>query len=263
VGLGQWLCSGRLSRHFDIFRLTTRELERGRRLGSLPSATLTPFLGQLERIGAHPALLATLVPTQAGHLTYIDGHMIAYWSRVAIHKGKITLRGRLMAGSQAVIAHTEASHAVLVEYHLAASWDHGAPQATGLTFAGLPVRMDESYNVLKLRYQIERTPGMPSPFPGMDPYLEGYLWPDVHHALASEIRRQLAPQVRPRYAVRIEVATCHDDNPESEIGIMYPDVEIWRRRSAPQALAAMPIRLPKACHRMSGTSFRPTSSAAS
>ncbi|MEK7784049.1 MAG: DUF4058 family protein, partial [Chloroflexota bacterium] len=22
---------------------------------------------------------------------------------------------------------------------------------------------------------------MPSPFPGMDPYLEGYLWPDVHH----------------------------------------------------------------------------------
>jgi len=84
---------------------------------------------------------------------------------------------------------------------------------------------------------------MPSPFPGMDPYLEGYLWPDVHHALASEIRRQLAPQVRPRYAVRIEVATYHDDNPESEIGIMYPDVEIWRRRSAPQALAAMPTPL--------------------
>lgn len=25
-----------------------------------------------------------------------------------------------------------------------------------------------------------RAVGMPSPFPGMDPYLEGYLWPDVH-----------------------------------------------------------------------------------
>src|SRR5215211_5821787 len=25
---------------------------------------------------------------------------------------------------------------------------------------------------------------MPSPFPGMDPYLEGYLWPDAHNALA-------------------------------------------------------------------------------
>ncbi|ETX01189.1 MAG: hypothetical protein ETSY1_08380 [Candidatus Entotheonella factor] len=80
---------------------------------------------------------------------------------------------------------------------------------------------------------------MPSPFPGMDPYLEGYLWPDVHHALSSEIRRRLAPQVRPRYAVRIEVATYHDENPESEIGIMYPDIEIWRRRSAPQALAGV------------------------
>ncbi|WP_089934948.1 DUF4058 family protein [Candidatus Entotheonella palauensis] len=81
---------------------------------------------------------------------------------------------------------------------------------------------------------------MPSPFPGMDPYLEGYLWPDVHHALPSEIRRRLAPQVRPRYAVRIEVATYHDENPESEIGIMYPDLEIWRRRFASQALEAVP-----------------------
>ncbi len=80
---------------------------------------------------------------------------------------------------------------------------------------------------------------MPSPFPGMDPYLEGYLWPDVHYALPSEIRRRLAPQVRPRYAVRIEVATYHDENPESEIGIMYPDLEIWRRRSASQALESV------------------------
>ncbi len=93
---------------------------------------------------------------------------------------------------------------------------------------------------------------MPSPFPGMDPYLEGYLWPDVHHALPSEIRRRLAPQVRPRYAVRIEVATYHDDHPESEIGIMYPDLEIWRRRSASQAptsvspapLITQPITVP-------------------
>ncbi|HEY9820633.1 MAG TPA: DUF4058 family protein [Candidatus Sericytochromatia bacterium] len=29
---------------------------------------------------------------------------------------------------------------------------------------------------------------MPSSFPGMDPYLEGYLWPDVHNALTSKIR---------------------------------------------------------------------------
>ena len=33
---------------------------------------------------------------------------------------------------------------------------------------------------------------MPSPFPGMDPYLEGYLWPDVYRRLATQICRQLA-----------------------------------------------------------------------
>lgn len=41
---------------------------------------------------------------------------------------------------------------------------------------------------------------MPSPFPGMDPYLEGYLWPDVHNAFANKIPQQLTPQLRPRYA---------------------------------------------------------------
>jgi len=80
------------------------------------SSTLRQFLGQLERIGAHEALLPALVPAQAAHLTYIDGHMMPYWSRAAMHKGKITMRGRLMAGSQAVIAHNEAGQAVFVEY---------------------------------------------------------------------------------------------------------------------------------------------------
>jgi hypothetical protein len=106
---------------FGIERLTefdTREHPLATLLGrSYHSATLTPFLGQLERIGAHQALLPTLVPAHAGPLTYIDGHMIAYWSRVPMHKGKITMRGRIMAGSQALIAHNEASQAVFVEYH--------------------------------------------------------------------------------------------------------------------------------------------------
>src|SRR5438874_6238870 len=34
-----------------------------------------------------------------------------------MHKGQTTRRGRIMAGSQAVIAHNEAGHAVFVEYH--------------------------------------------------------------------------------------------------------------------------------------------------
>lgn len=67
---------------------------------------------------------------------------------------------------------------------------------------------------------------MPSPFPGMDPYLEGYLWPDVHHRLATEIARRLAPLLRPHYVARLEIYVVEDENPEVEIGIMYPDVEI-------------------------------------
>ncbi len=67
---------------------------------------------------------------------------------------------------------------------------------------------------------------MPSPFPGMDPYLEGYLWPDVHSALASKIRQHLTPLLRHKYAARLEVYLAEDPFPEGEIGILYPDVEV-------------------------------------
>ena len=81
------------------------------------SSTLTQFLGHLERIDAAEALMPALVPDTAGQITYVDGHMIAYWSRVSMHKGKITMLGRIMAGSQAVIAHNEAGHALFVAYY--------------------------------------------------------------------------------------------------------------------------------------------------
>ena len=81
------------------------------------SSTLQQFLGQLERVGADQALRATLVPHEPGQVTYVDGHMIAYWSRVPMHKGKITMLGRIMAGSQAVVAHDETGQAVFVAYY--------------------------------------------------------------------------------------------------------------------------------------------------
>jgi uncharacterized protein DUF4058 len=67
---------------------------------------------------------------------------------------------------------------------------------------------------------------MPSPFPGMDPYLEGYLWPDVHNALAAKLRQLLTPLLRPHYTARLAIYMVEDIAPESEIGIMYPDVEV-------------------------------------
>jgi hypothetical protein len=85
---------------------------------------------------------------------------------------------------------------------------------------------------------------MPSPFPGMDPYLEGYLWPDVHQTLASKIRQQLTPLVRPRYTVRLGVYVVEDHTPESEIGIMYPDVEVLTRVHEPPMPTASPASSP-------------------
>ncbi len=77
---------------------------------------------------------------------------------------------------------------------------------------------------------------MSSPFPGMDPYLEGYLWSDVHNALASKIRQQLTPKLRPRYTARLEVYVVEDSLPNSEIGILYPDVEVMRVRQRGEAV---------------------------
>jgi uncharacterized protein DUF4058 len=70
---------------------------------------------------------------------------------------------------------------------------------------------------------------MPSPFPGMDPYLEGHLCPDVHHRLTTEIVRRLTPLLRPKYVARIEVYVTEDETPEAEIGIIYPDVSVLDR----------------------------------
>jgi hypothetical protein len=81
------------------------------------SSTLSQFLGQLERVGAAQALMPVLGADKAGQMIYVDGHMIAYWSRRSMHKGKITMRGRIMAGSQAVIAHDETGQAVFVAYY--------------------------------------------------------------------------------------------------------------------------------------------------
>jgi len=101
-----------------LTRFDTREHPLGTLLGrGYHSTTLRQFLGQLERIDAAEALMPALWPDQAGPITYVDGHMIAYWSRVSMHKGKITMLGRIMAGSQAVIAHNDTGHAVLVMYY--------------------------------------------------------------------------------------------------------------------------------------------------
>ncbi len=45
---------------------------------------------------------------------------------------------------------------------------------------------------------------MPSPFPGMDPYLEGALWPDVHATLIVGIRAALVAKLPTGYFANID-----------------------------------------------------------
>ncbi len=71
---------------------------------------------------------------------------------------------------------------------------------------------------------------MPSPFPGMDPYLEGSLWMSVHTPLVVEIARQLNRRLSPRYVALTTRRFVMDTPEESEvvIGEVYPDVAVAR-----------------------------------
>lgn len=77
-----------------------------------------------------------------------------------------------------------------------------------------------------------------SPFPGMDPYLEGYLCPDLHHHLASEISDTLNRIIVPHYVARVVTRTVIDELETGEsIGVMIPDVQLYEssRRPIPPA----------------------------
>ena len=70
---------------------------------------------------------------------------------------------------------------------------------------------------------------MPSPFPGMDPFIErSGLWADFHFKFIGEIERELSGRVPARYLVRtgeryfIDVYTAED---------VAPDVQAYRVQS--------------------------------
>ena len=80
---------------------------------------------------------------------------------------------------------------------------------------------------------------MPSPFPGMDPYLEAPgLWPDVHHEMMSVAREMLNIQLRPRYHVRLEERVYVSDENDPARDVIIPDLKIMRATNKPAASAA-------------------------
>ena len=70
---------------------------------------------------------------------------------------------------------------------------------------------------------------MPSPFPGMDPYLEGSEWISVHAELSSEIARQLSQKWRPKYIARTarRFVTEMPDDVEIVTSEISPEVSVY------------------------------------
>lgn len=71
---------------------------------------------------------------------------------------------------------------------------------------------------------------MPSPFPGMDPYLETpELWPDVHHGIIAQIQAALNPRLKPNYVARVElrVYISTEDDPGRQA--LVPDLRVEAR----------------------------------
>ena len=77
---------------------------------------------------------------------------------------------------------------------------------------------------------------MPSPFPGMDPYIESQRnWSDFHADMATEIRALLNGTIQPKYYATAVTHVAYDvvEIARREPRSMYPDVGVWRADNTP------------------------------
>ena len=80
---------------------------------------------------------------------------------------------------------------------------------------------------------------MPSPFPGMDPYIEDpKVWSDFHNDLAGEIRARLNQSIQPRYIARLTPYVTYEMIEIGEKRGVYPDVAIWQPQPPAEPFAA-------------------------
>ncbi|BAZ14516.1 hypothetical protein NIES4071_63600 [Calothrix sp. NIES-4071] len=73
---------------------------------------------------------------------------------------------------------------------------------------------------------------MPSPFPGMNPYLENpALWSEFHNLLISSISQKLNPILRPKYRVAIEQRVYQTTDGDSLL-VGVADVAVQKHQTA-------------------------------
>lgn len=78
---------------------------------------------------------------------------------------------------------------------------------------------------------------MPSPFPGMDPFLEGPRWLNFHNSLCIALRNQLVPQIVPGFVVDVEerLVVEIDDEIDGETAAYRADIGISRESEKERA----------------------------
>jgi hypothetical protein len=75
---------------------------------------------------------------------------------------------------------------------------------------------------------------MPSPFPGMDPYLESWIWADCHSTLIAALRAQLNAKLPRRYVANTELYVWREDPSRQERLILGgPDVYAAEQQGGP------------------------------
>ncbi len=84
-----------------------------------------------------------------------------------------------------------------------------------------------------------------SPFPGMDPYLEGEMWQEFHDRLINQISAQLMPLLRPKYVALLSKYYTVDQSGLDITGTpkkrsIYPDVHITHLKEAAVEYGTMP-----------------------
>lgn len=94
---------------------------------------------------------------------------------------------------------------------------------------------------------------MPSPFPGMDPFIEQQEWEDFHARFNLAISDAMAPLIKPRYLVRVErrVYVEHPADAEGDKAMRVGDVAIVTADGGPtdpvQGGAAVGMAEPVVC----------------
>lgn len=93
---------------------------------------------------------------------------------------------------------------------------------------------------------------MPSPFPGMDPYLEHPdFWQETHNRLIVAIADTIMPQIRPKYEIAIKQRIYKNDTNDyngNSILVGIPDVAIKHQSNTPDvpthSVATLAVTVP-------------------